>query len=112
REGNDMRLSIEGRVAIVTGAGTGLGLAIADQFAAAGATVVRAGRTLPEVMPADWVTVDIRDVDQINTLIDGVVDRYGRLDIIVNNAGVSATAGNSIEKPLEEWHEIVDTNLK
>ena len=105
-----MRLELEGKVAIVTGAGPGLGKAIAESFTAVGAKVVRVGRG-EYADQGDWRTVDVRFQDQVDALIEAVVGDYGRLDVIVNNAGISATQGSSVEKPMENWHEIVDTNL-
>jgi NAD(P)-dependent dehydrogenase (short-subunit alcohol dehydrogenase family) len=105
-----MQITLEGRVAIVTGAGTGLGRAIAETFAQAGARVVSIGRgNYPEL--GDWRTVDIRHNDQVERLVEAVAADYGSLDVMVNNAGISATDGSSVEKSLEEWNEIVETNL-
>lgn len=105
-----MDLSLTGKVALVTGAGTGLGTAIAQTFARQGARVIGCGRGDYDGH-ADWRQVDVRDWDAVDALVRDVVADYGSLDIMVNNAGVSATDGSSVEKPLENWHEIVDTNL-
>jgi NAD(P)-dependent dehydrogenase (short-subunit alcohol dehydrogenase family) len=105
-----MKLRLDGKVAIVTGAATGLGLAIADLFEEVGATVIRCGRG-ESAGKGRWKIVDVRDSDALDGLVAETAAEFGRLDIMVNNAGISATSGSSVEKSLENWHEIVDTNL-
>ena len=89
---------LRGQVCVVSGAGTGLGRATAKELAALGATVVGCGRR-PEPLQSmvDEVTaaggsaesepMDIRDADAVDRLFDGVLERHGRLDLLVNNAG-------------------------
>ena len=84
---------LDGQVAIVTGGGSGLGRATALELAACGAQVVVAGRReepLQETARAERVearTCDIREEEQVGALVDGVLDRHGRVDLLVNNAG-------------------------
>jgi citronellol/citronellal dehydrogenase len=87
---------LDGQVAIVTGGGTGLGRASALELAACGATVVVCGRR-PEPIEAtagmaeggriEAVDCDIREEEQVAALVDGVLDRHGQVDVLVNNAG-------------------------
>jgi citronellol/citronellal dehydrogenase len=86
---------LNGRVALVTGGGTGLGKATALELARCGATVVIAGRrvevlegAVAEIGPAaDWIAGDVREREDAERLVATVLERYGRLDVLVNNAG-------------------------
>ena len=101
------------RVVLVTGGSRGIGAAIAAAFAALGDTVVVCGRTAPD--PADggsgeFVTCDVRDAGQVATLIDGIVARYGRLDVVMNNAGGAPNADSATVSP-RFVTRIVELNL-
>jgi len=86
---------LSGRVALVTGGGTGLGKATAHELVRCGATVVIAGRrgeVLEQAVAeigagADWIAGDIREREDAGRLVATVLERYGRLDLLVNNAG-------------------------
>jgi NAD(P)-dependent dehydrogenase (short-subunit alcohol dehydrogenase family) len=85
---------LDGQVALVSGAGSGIGRAIAVELAGLGARVVICGRR-PEPLEEtaamaegiEPVVCDIREEDQVGRLVDGVVERHGRIDLLVNNAG-------------------------
>jgi meso-butanediol dehydrogenase/(S,S)-butanediol dehydrogenase/diacetyl reductase len=113
-----MTVDLRGRVAIVTGAGQGIGRGIALALATAGASVVVAGRTrskLDDTVAAITVrggtgvavTCDVQRLEQIRACIGEVVDRYGRLDILVNNAQAIRYAGfnDSTDDDLQEAWE-------
>jgi NAD(P)-dependent dehydrogenase (short-subunit alcohol dehydrogenase family) len=87
---------LDGKVAIVSGGGTGLGRATALELAACGAHVVVCGRrrepleetaALAEGGRCEAVECDIREEEQVDSLVDGVMERHGRIDLLVNNAG-------------------------
>src|SRR5580765_4970217 len=86
---------LDGQVVIVTGGGSGLGRATAQELTACGATVVIAGRRaepLEETValcegPCEAIVCDIREEEQVAALVDGVLERHGRIDTLVNNAG-------------------------
>lgn len=84
--------SLKDKVAIVTGGGSGIGLATARRFAAAGAKVVIANRSdaakLAEGFGASYLPVDVAEDDQVAVLIAEVVRRHGRIDVVVNSAGL------------------------
>lgn len=81
-------LDLTGRVALVTGGARGVGRGITERLVEAGAEVVVCGRREPEEpLVATFVAADVRDVEQVEALVDTVMKRFGRLDLAVNNAG-------------------------
>ncbi|MCB0967686.1 MAG: SDR family oxidoreductase [Ilumatobacter sp.] len=93
---SEIGTEFEGRVVLVTGSSSGIGEAIAQRFSALGATVVvnssssvEAGEAVSAALPGEstYIRADISDQDQAHHLIDTTVERYGRLDVLVNNAG-------------------------
>lgn len=110
-----------GRVVLVTGGGTGIGRRIALEAGALGATVVLAARrpepleaTAAEITQAggtaDWMTLDIRDGDAVEENVATVVERYERIDGLVNNAGGQFPARAEDISP-NGWRTVVDLNL-
>lgn len=108
--------------AVVTGAGSGLGRAITQALLTAGWKVAAAGRRedrLRETVAGDgWpaesalaVPADVTDPDSVAALFGAVGERWGRLDLLVNNAGVSGPGGPVDELTPQQWQQIVDVNL-
>ncbi|MFC7398089.1 SDR family NAD(P)-dependent oxidoreductase [Chelatococcus sp. GCM10030263] len=115
---------LQNRVAIVTGASSGIGRAIALRFAAEGAAVVIADRvespleggetTLERIRAgggtAAFLETDISDWNAVDALVAETVRRFGRLDIIVNNAAIY-TSTNLLETSPEQWSRVIGVNL-
>jgi NADP-dependent 3-hydroxy acid dehydrogenase YdfG len=112
---------LEGRTAIVTGASSGIGRAIAEHLGGAGAHVFLSGRTASSMEDckkeieetggtASVITADVRDVSQVRGLVDAAMEATGRLDIMVNNAGLEYPAP-ILEGDPEEWRTMLDTNV-
>jgi NADP-dependent 3-hydroxy acid dehydrogenase YdfG len=112
---------LQDKVAIVTGASSGIGLAIAKALGRESAAVVLAGRTVaPMEKAADEISansgralvrrVDVRDEKQMRELVDSAVKEFGKLDVMVNNAGVNPF-DNVIEGDVERWRETLETNV-
>jgi len=114
--------SIEGRVTLVTGAASGMGRATAHLFADEGAhvavtdlTVEGVGTVVDEILEAGgsahgW-TLDVADADQCRHVVDGIVDRWGRLDHLVNNAGISRFAPIDADDYEDQWAISLDVLL-
>lgn len=112
-----------GQVAVVTGAARGIGEAIAHQLARMGAAVVLTARDsarLTQVKAAieqqagkaSVLPCDLTDAGAVAAFGDRVREQWGRCDILVNNAGVAVLRKPLIELPVEEWDQMMDTNLR
>jgi len=98
-------IDLEGQVVVVTGGGRGVGRGISERFLEAGAEVVVCSRAQPESLPASgdgqaaFVACDVREPEQIQRAVDEVLARFGRLDVLVNNAGGSPAAESAKASP-------------
>jgi NAD(P)-dependent dehydrogenase (short-subunit alcohol dehydrogenase family) len=84
-----INLQLAGRVVLVTGGVRGVGAGISAVFAGQGATVVTCARRAVDGLPYEFIPCDVRDDDSVKALVDAIVERHGRLDVVVNNAGGS-----------------------
>jgi NAD(P)-dependent dehydrogenase (short-subunit alcohol dehydrogenase family) len=111
--------SVAGKVALVTGGSRGIGLAIAEALVKAGAFVFVTGRDRKALKSASSklgknataVRCDLRDPRAVASLFREIKKRYGRLDYLVNNAGVAHAIANVDRMNLETWREVIDINL-
>ena len=112
---------LTGKVAIVTGGGRGLGQQIAEGFAEAGANVVVCSRRVEACAQVSEklkqlgvdsfaLKCDISNPEDVQNVVDKTMERFGRIDILVNNSG--ATWGASVEEmPLEAWQKVINVNV-
>ena len=112
---------LKGRVALITGGNGGIGLGMAKGLAMAGASIMVAGRDAKKSkaavaelaalgVAADSTPVDVLDTASCNAMVAATVKRFGRLDILINNAGI-----NIRKRPEDltdaDWHKVMDTNI-
>ncbi|TFV97832.1 glucose 1-dehydrogenase [Algoriphagus kandeliae] len=115
--------SLDGKVALITGASKGIGLSIAEIFAAAGAKVVISSRkqeVLDEMAnqlkskgyEATGIACNVGNMEELPGLVDQTVEKYGQIDILVNNAASNPVFGPVHETSLEAFDKIMDVNVK
>src|SRR5258707_4988327 len=118
-----MKISFEGKVALVTGAASGLGLATAKAFAEAGASVVLADWSEKEVQAAAKdladkghktlaVTCDVSDDEQVEAMVKKTVAEFGRLDAAYNNAGIQNVLSETADSPRADYDRVMGINLR
>lgn len=112
---------LQGKTAVVTGASSGIGRAIAERLGGAGARVYLAGRSSQPMEDsrgrieeaggkADVVSLDVRDTAALQALVQRAADETGRLDVMVNNAGLSYPGPIADQTP-EQWREMLEVNV-
>jgi NADP-dependent 3-hydroxy acid dehydrogenase YdfG len=115
---------LRGKIAFITGASSGIGAACATSFAEAGARLLLAARRNDRLqdMAADLraagaedvhiVALDVRDKKQVQTIVDGLPSSWQAIDILINNAGLSRGLEKVYEGKIDDWEEMIDTNVK
>ena len=114
---------LDGKVAVVTGAASGIGRATANLFASEGAKVVLAdwderqgSRVADELREAGhdavFVRVDVSRPEDVEGMISTAVERYARLDVLFNNAGIEGEQAPTADCTLENWERVINVNLK
>ena len=113
---------MDGKVALVTGASQGLGRALALAYAEEGAKIVINSRNESSIKPVAEkaegkgaevlaLAADVSDGGDVQRLVDAAVERFGRIDVLVNNAGVLGPRVAIEEFPEDEWRKVIDANL-
>jgi 3-oxoacyl-[acyl-carrier protein] reductase len=116
--GSPASSALDGTVALVTGGSKGIGFAIAKALVADGASVVITGRHRRELERAQaelgsrafTVVADVRNPAEVTAAAREPVDRFGGLDVLVNNAGIGLFK-NAADMPVADWQAVIDTNL-
>lgn len=115
---------LDGKIAFITGASSGIGAAVAHSFAAEGARLLLAARRTdrlealkPELLQggaADVLTLalDVQDRAQVESRLSNLPDTWKQIDILVNNAGLSRGLDKLYEGKIDDWEEMIDTNVK
>jgi NAD(P)-dependent dehydrogenase (short-subunit alcohol dehydrogenase family) len=115
--------SMDGKVALVTGASSGIGRATAEVFAANGVKVALAARRVDELAglareiqtrggAATFVKTDVSVAKDVERMVKHTIETFGRLDYAVNNAGIEGEFSGITDLPEEEWDRVLDINLK
>ncbi|MHB1957987.1 MAG: SDR family NAD(P)-dependent oxidoreductase [Acidobacteriaceae bacterium] len=117
-------LPLAGKIAFITGASSGIGAACAESFAHAGARLLLAARREDRLreMAADLraegaedvhtIALDVRDKKQVEAVVDGLPAAWKAINILINNAGLSRGLEKVYEGHVDDWEEMIDTNVK
>lgn len=108
---------LQEKITIITGAASGIGKGCAELFAQEGATVVvtdiqdEAGQELADAIGGAYLHVDVTDPASVEAMIKNTVERYGRIDILMNNAGIDGQQAVTGDSSIENWEEVTSINL-
>ncbi|MEO0648269.1 MAG: SDR family oxidoreductase [Cyanobacteria bacterium J06650_10] len=119
-----MPIPLTDKIVLITGASSGIGASCAHYFAKAGARLILSARrkeklqSLADTLKKDYqvqtllLPLDVQQSDEINGAIQSLPDNWGNVDILINNAGLSRGLDKQYEAPLQDWEEMIDTNVK
>lgn len=115
---------LKGKIVLITGASAGIGAACAHYFADAGAKLILCARrqeklqTLANELHTEYAAstlllpMDVQQSDEVTAMIDGLPSDWQAIEVLVNNAGLSRGLDNQYEGSLQDWEEMIDTNIK
>ena len=111
-------MKLSGKIALVTGGSRGIGLATAKILSENGATVVitakdkkRLENAVKEIPNATGIAADIRNTNDVKNVVSNIIEKFGKLNILVNNAGIFPKIKKLHEIDEDEWNEVLDVNL-
>ncbi len=117
-------MKLQNKNVLITGASSGIGRACADAFAAEGANLILLARrseklqAIKDELKAKYsnnihlITADVRNFDEIKNAIDSLPTEINDIDILINNAGLARGTGKIFDADLQDWEEMIDTNVK
>ena len=105
------RFALEGRIAVVTGAAQGIGHAVAERLLACGAEVIAWDREGEGPAGASLASVNVTDLAAVETACAAAEEKYGRIDILINNAGISGSTRPLVDYDPTEWRRVFEINL-
>lgn len=122
---SEVTLSLRGKVAIITGANRGLGLEIARQYVRSGASIMVCARdherlntvaanlitVANEGQRVEWMAIDVARPDDVRTVVDATLSRFGQIDALVNNAGIYGPMGMIETVDWMQWVKTIEVNL-
>jgi NADP-dependent 3-hydroxy acid dehydrogenase YdfG len=122
KDKSNKMIGIEGKVVVITGASSGLGEATARMLSAEGAKVVLGARRIERIqslanelnknsLSAIALQTDVTEAEQVKELVNAAVEAYGRIDVIINNAGIMPHSPLERLK-IEDWNRMIDVNIK
>lgn len=110
-----MSEQLAGKIALVTGGANGIGQSIVERFAKEGAQVIAADIASPNTATpfaaAQFVQCDVRQPESVARVIQQALDTFGRIDILINNAGRTGGTGHFLDVTAADWHDYIETNL-
>ncbi|HMI82322.1 MAG TPA: SDR family NAD(P)-dependent oxidoreductase, partial [Solirubrobacterales bacterium] len=104
---------LEGKVCVITGTASGIGAATARLFAAEGAKVAGIDLDAEQAVGALTIAADVADEQQVRAALAEAHEAFGRIDVLINNAGINPVDdGSVLETSLETWQRVQDVNLR